>query len=154
MLRRSCYCFRFPSINSAHSAAHSLASTCSQSVVNFPVQRLSPKSLASFCYFQLLDKQCPPSFIMKSALIASALVAYAVAGPVTKRFTIQSEDASTVGASDASILTYALVLEVLLNHDPATGSASNNRFGLAFGKCLLSWRSGEYHPDSVLTGWI
>lgn len=63
---------------------------------------------------------------MKSGLIASALVAYAVAGPVTKRFTIQSEDASTVGASDASILTYALVLEVLLNDDPAPGSASNN----------------------------
>ena len=59
---------------------------------------------------------------MKPALIGSALVACAIAGPVTKRFTIQSEDASTVGASDASILTYALVLEVLLNDDLATNS--------------------------------
>lgn len=50
---------------------------------------------------------------MKSALIASALLAAASAGPISKRFTIQSEDASTVGASDAAILTYALVLEHL-----------------------------------------
>lgn len=50
---------------------------------------------------------------MKSALVASALLAAASAGPVTKRFTIQSEDASSVGASDAAILTYALVLEHL-----------------------------------------
>lgn len=52
---------------------------------------------------------------MKTAIITSALMASAIAGPVMKRFTTQSEDASTVGASDASILTYALILEHLEN---------------------------------------
>jgi Ferritin-like domain len=52
---------------------------------------------------------------MKTVFFTGAFAAIAIAGPGFKRFNIQSEDASTVGASDAAILTYALVLEHLEN---------------------------------------
>lgn len=52
---------------------------------------------------------------MKTVFFTTAFVAAATAGPVFRRFTTQSEDASTVGVSDVSILTYALTLEHLEN---------------------------------------
>ena len=95
---------------------------------------------------------------MKSIILATLMAGSVMAVPATKRQSTAGEDGTTIGKSDASILTYALILEHLEDNFYRQGIAMFNEaafasagFGSTFYANLLEVSSDETNHVALLT---